>query len=377
MTRYPVLDRLAGVTAPTLVIAGVRDPLVRVDRAHVFHDLAHVTAVQVTGAHHATTSASPAHRPPHRRPCRRASAGRAARFARHRRTSRHPPSRLTGDHVRARGPPTVPHQSHGNGTVEQHRAGEAHGVRCCGPSCVPRRSPTPSCHVPRLRRAGDAGAPAHARRRTGRIWQDPAAGELGGSCPSVDGVAVARGDGRRSDGAVNGVRRRPRATGTGLRPPRAQLARRAAVGDVVGALLGDSRDVLSTTPSSCSTTRTTSPTRPPPAAPRAARAAPAGVVARRDLRAPRSAPALRPPPWPWPAGRVALRRAALRARTKPRCWLAALSDDELETSVQRADGWVAPVSSSRRCQRPPGRRRALPTAAPDQRLRLARGAGRW
>ena len=51
MTRYPVLDRLAGVTAPTLVIAGVRDPLVRVDRAHVFHDLAHVTAVQVTGAH--------------------------------------------------------------------------------------------------------------------------------------------------------------------------------------------------------------------------------------------------------------------------------------------------------------------------------------
>jgi pimeloyl-ACP methyl ester carboxylesterase len=51
MTRYPTLERLGGLTAPTLVIAGMRDPLVRVDRAHVFGGLPHVAAVQVSGAH--------------------------------------------------------------------------------------------------------------------------------------------------------------------------------------------------------------------------------------------------------------------------------------------------------------------------------------
>jgi pimeloyl-ACP methyl ester carboxylesterase len=51
MTRYPTLERLGALTAPTLVIAGMRDPLVRIDRAHVFHGLPHVTAVQVSGAH--------------------------------------------------------------------------------------------------------------------------------------------------------------------------------------------------------------------------------------------------------------------------------------------------------------------------------------
>jgi pimeloyl-ACP methyl ester carboxylesterase len=51
MTRYPTLERLGALTAPTLVIAGMRDPLVRIDRAHVFHGLPHVAAVQVSGAH--------------------------------------------------------------------------------------------------------------------------------------------------------------------------------------------------------------------------------------------------------------------------------------------------------------------------------------
>lgn len=51
MTRYPTLERLGALTAPTLVIAGMRDPLVRIDRAHVFHGLPHVPAVQVSGAH--------------------------------------------------------------------------------------------------------------------------------------------------------------------------------------------------------------------------------------------------------------------------------------------------------------------------------------
>jgi pimeloyl-ACP methyl ester carboxylesterase len=51
MTRYPSLERLGALTAPTLVIAGERDPLVRVDRAHVFEVLPHVQAVRVSGAH--------------------------------------------------------------------------------------------------------------------------------------------------------------------------------------------------------------------------------------------------------------------------------------------------------------------------------------
>ena len=36
MTRYPTLERLPNLVVPTLVIAGARDPLVRIDRAHVF-----------------------------------------------------------------------------------------------------------------------------------------------------------------------------------------------------------------------------------------------------------------------------------------------------------------------------------------------------
>lgn len=51
MTRYPTLERVAGLTVPTLVIAGMRDPLVDVQRAFVFRDLPHVTALRVSGAH--------------------------------------------------------------------------------------------------------------------------------------------------------------------------------------------------------------------------------------------------------------------------------------------------------------------------------------
>jgi hypothetical protein len=51
MTRYPTLDRVQHLVMPTLVIAGDRDPLVRLDRAHVFAGLPHVDAVKVHGAH--------------------------------------------------------------------------------------------------------------------------------------------------------------------------------------------------------------------------------------------------------------------------------------------------------------------------------------
>lgn len=51
MTQYPTLERLSGLVVPTLVIAGLRDPLVRIDRAHIFHGLPHVDAVKVSGAH--------------------------------------------------------------------------------------------------------------------------------------------------------------------------------------------------------------------------------------------------------------------------------------------------------------------------------------
>jgi pimeloyl-ACP methyl ester carboxylesterase len=51
MTRYPTLERLPNLVAPTLVIAGARDPLVRVDRVHVLSVLPHVDAVKVPGAH--------------------------------------------------------------------------------------------------------------------------------------------------------------------------------------------------------------------------------------------------------------------------------------------------------------------------------------
>ena len=51
MTRYPTLERLPNLVVPTLVIAGARDPLVRIDRAHVLAVLPHVDVVEVPGAH--------------------------------------------------------------------------------------------------------------------------------------------------------------------------------------------------------------------------------------------------------------------------------------------------------------------------------------
>jgi Predicted hydrolases or acyltransferases (alpha/beta hydrolase superfamily) len=51
MTRYPTLDNLHLLDAPTLVIAGARDPLVRLSRAFVLAAMPHVTAVKVPGAH--------------------------------------------------------------------------------------------------------------------------------------------------------------------------------------------------------------------------------------------------------------------------------------------------------------------------------------
>ena len=51
MTRYPTLERLPHMVMPTLVIAGDRDPLVDVDRVHVFAGLPHIEAVKVHGAH--------------------------------------------------------------------------------------------------------------------------------------------------------------------------------------------------------------------------------------------------------------------------------------------------------------------------------------
>jgi pimeloyl-ACP methyl ester carboxylesterase len=51
MTRYPTLERLPNLVVPTLVILGERDPLVRIDRAHVLAVLPHVDVVKVPGAH--------------------------------------------------------------------------------------------------------------------------------------------------------------------------------------------------------------------------------------------------------------------------------------------------------------------------------------
>ena len=51
MTRYPTLERLRNLLVPTLVIAGDRDPLVRIDRASVFAGLPYIDAVKVPGAH--------------------------------------------------------------------------------------------------------------------------------------------------------------------------------------------------------------------------------------------------------------------------------------------------------------------------------------
>jgi pimeloyl-ACP methyl ester carboxylesterase len=51
MIAYPTLDRLRNLVVPTLVIAGLRDPLVNIDRVHVFSGLPQVDVVAVTGAH--------------------------------------------------------------------------------------------------------------------------------------------------------------------------------------------------------------------------------------------------------------------------------------------------------------------------------------
>jgi len=51
MTTYPTLERLRDLAAPTLVVAGRRDPLVHPERVRVFAGLAHVDAVVVPGAH--------------------------------------------------------------------------------------------------------------------------------------------------------------------------------------------------------------------------------------------------------------------------------------------------------------------------------------
>lgn len=51
MTRYPTLERLHNLVAPTLVIAGDRDPLVKIARVFVLNELPHVQAVKVHGAH--------------------------------------------------------------------------------------------------------------------------------------------------------------------------------------------------------------------------------------------------------------------------------------------------------------------------------------
>jgi pimeloyl-ACP methyl ester carboxylesterase len=57
MTRYPTLERLPHLVVPTLVIAGLRDPLVRIANAPRLAVLPHVKAVSVPGAHALTYSA--------------------------------------------------------------------------------------------------------------------------------------------------------------------------------------------------------------------------------------------------------------------------------------------------------------------------------
>jgi pimeloyl-ACP methyl ester carboxylesterase len=51
MTRYPTLERLPNLVVPTLVIAGTRDPLVRVDRLSRLAVLPDVDVVRIPGAH--------------------------------------------------------------------------------------------------------------------------------------------------------------------------------------------------------------------------------------------------------------------------------------------------------------------------------------
>jgi len=51
MVAFPTLERLHHLEMPTLVVAGVRDPLVHADRVWVLSGLPHVDAVRVPGAH--------------------------------------------------------------------------------------------------------------------------------------------------------------------------------------------------------------------------------------------------------------------------------------------------------------------------------------
>lgn len=51
MTRYPTLERLPHLVVPTLVIAGVRDPLVRIANAPRLAVVPHIDVVSVPGAH--------------------------------------------------------------------------------------------------------------------------------------------------------------------------------------------------------------------------------------------------------------------------------------------------------------------------------------
>jgi pimeloyl-ACP methyl ester carboxylesterase len=51
MTRYPTLERLPHLVVPTLVVAGERDPLVRIANAPRLAVLPHVDVVRVPGAH--------------------------------------------------------------------------------------------------------------------------------------------------------------------------------------------------------------------------------------------------------------------------------------------------------------------------------------
>src|SRR6478752_447319 len=51
MTRYPTLERLPHLVAPTLVIAGLRDPLVRIANAPRLAVMPHLDIVTVPGAH--------------------------------------------------------------------------------------------------------------------------------------------------------------------------------------------------------------------------------------------------------------------------------------------------------------------------------------
>jgi pimeloyl-ACP methyl ester carboxylesterase len=51
MTRYPTLERLPHLVAPTLVIAGLRDPLVRIANAPRLAAMPHLDIVTVPGAH--------------------------------------------------------------------------------------------------------------------------------------------------------------------------------------------------------------------------------------------------------------------------------------------------------------------------------------